>query len=64
MDDNIFRSLDIDRINIDEYYEVEYWSKQFGLRPEVFKNLIIETEITSAEKLKAYLHNFYGENVA
>ena len=64
MNDNHFRSLDIDRININEYYEVEYWAKQFGLRPDVFKNLIEETGITSAETLKTYLHNKFGENVA
>jgi hypothetical protein len=56
MNENQFRSLDIDRININEYYEVEYWSKQFGLKPEVFKNLIRETGITSAKELKTYLH--------
>lgn len=54
MNDTDFKSLDIDRININEYYEVEYWSKQFGLRPEVFKNLIKETGITSAKVLRAY----------
>lgn len=64
MNDNQFRSLDIDRININEYYEVEYWAKQFGLRPDVFKNLIEETGITSAETLKTYLHKKFGENVA
>ncbi len=64
MDDNQFRSLDIDRININEYYEVEYWSKQFGFRPDVFKSLVEESGITSAEALKAYLHKKYGENVA
>jgi hypothetical protein len=64
MNDNQFRSLDTDRININEYYEVEYWSKQFGFRPNAFKNLIEETGITSAEALKAYLHKQYGENVA
>jgi hypothetical protein len=64
MNDNQFRSLDIDRININEYYEVEYWAKQFGFRPDVFKNLIEESGITSAEALKAYLHKKYGENVA
>lgn len=64
MDDNQFRSLDEDRININEYYEVEYWSKQFGLQPEVFKNLVKETNITSAEALRAYLHQFFGESAA
>ena len=64
MDDNQFRSLDIYRSNKNEYYEVEYWSKQFGFRPDVFKSLVEESGITSAEALKAYLHKVYGENVA
>ena len=49
MNDDNFKSLDIDRININEYYEVEYWAKQFGLQPEVFKNLVKEAGITSAK---------------
>lgn len=62
MDNNPFRSLDRDRININEYYEVEYWAKQFGLHPEVFKNLIKEAGITSAEALRNYLDkNFKGK---
>lgn len=64
MDDIQFRSLDIDRININEYYEVEYWSKQFNLRPSAFKALITGTGITSAKELREYLHKFYGESAA
>jgi hypothetical protein len=64
MDDIQFRSLDMDRININEYYEVEYWSKQFGLRPDTFKQIILETGITSAKTLKQYLHKFYDESAA
>ena len=64
MDDNQFRSLDIDRINIEEYYEVEYWSKQFGLRPEVFKSLVKELGITSAKALKVYLDKSFKTNAA
>ena len=64
MDENLFRSLDDDRINIDEYYEVELWSKHFGLSPSVFKNLVKETGITSAEELSGYLHKKFSENAA
>ncbi|MBC7913921.1 MAG: DUF3606 domain-containing protein [Pyrinomonadaceae bacterium] len=64
MDDIQFRSLDIDRININEYYEVEYWSKQFGLHPTVFRQIITDTGITSAEALKVHFHKHYGENAA
>ena len=59
-----FRSLDIDRININEYYEVEYWSKQFGLQPSVFKAIVKESEITSAKALREFLNRFYKENAA
>ena len=64
MDDIQFRSLDMDRINIHEYYEVEYWSKQFGLHPSVFKKLIEDSGITSAKALKDYLNKFYSESAA
>ncbi len=64
MNNDQFRSLDIDRINIEEYYEVEYWSKQFGLRPEVFKSFVAQTGITSAKALKTYLEKAYKTNAA
>jgi hypothetical protein len=64
MDDIQFRSLDLDRININEYYEVEYWSKQFGLRPDAFKKLVLDCGITSAKALKEYIQKNYGENAA
>jgi len=64
MNTNQFRSLDIDRININEYYEVEYWSKEFGLHPEVFKSLVRESGITSAEVFREYLHRNFAESAA
>ena len=64
MDENKFKSFDIDRINIDEYYEVEYWSKQFGLRPDVFRSLVKQVGITSAKALRAYLDKSYKTNAA
>ncbi len=64
MNNDQFRSLDIDKININEYYEVECWSKQFGLRPEVFKSLVKQTGITSAKALKVYLDKTYKTNAA
>lgn len=64
MDDIQFRSLDIDRININEYYEVEYWSRQFNLHPSVFKKLIEDSGITSAKALKKYLNKYYRESAA
>jgi hypothetical protein len=64
MDDIQFRSLDMDRINITEYYEVEYWSKQFGLHPSVFRKLVEDTGITSAKALREYLHKSFGVSAA
>lgn len=64
MDTNIFRSLDNDRININEYYEVEYWSKQFGLHPEVFKELVKKAGTNSAEALRSYLTKSYEGKAA
>ncbi|HEX8378284.1 MAG TPA: DUF3606 domain-containing protein [Pedobacter sp.] len=64
MNETQFRSLDIDKININEYYEVEYWSKQFGLRPDVFKSLVKEAGITSAKALRAYLDKSFKTNAA
>lgn len=64
MDINPFRSLDNDKININEYYEVEYWSKQFGLHPQVFKELVRKAGTTSAGELRAYLEKRYQGNAA
>jgi hypothetical protein len=64
MDDIQFRSLDIDRININEYYEVEYWSKQFSLQPDTFKQIIKESGITSAKELRVYLNKLYKVSAA
>lgn len=64
METNEFRSLDSDRVNINEYYEVEYWSKQFDLRPEVFKALIKEAGTDSIKALRAYLDKNYRGNAA
>lgn len=64
METNEYRSLDKDRININEYYEVEYWSKQFDLKPEALKALIKEAGTDSAEALRAYLDKHYRGNAA
>ena len=64
MDETKFRSLDMDRININEYYEVEYWAKQFGLRPTVFKGIVRESGISSAKALREFLSNLYKDNAA
>lgn len=64
MDANEFRRLDNDRININEYYEVEYWSKQFNLKPEVFKTLVKEAGTDSIKDLREYLDKSCRGNAA
>jgi len=64
METNEFGRLDNDRININEYYEVEYWSKQFDLKPEVLKTLIKEAGTDSVKALRAYLDKHYRGNAA
>ena len=32
--------LDSDKINMKEYYIVEYWSNKFGVKPEVLKEAV------------------------
>lgn len=64
METNEFRSLDNDKININEYFEVEYWSKQFELKPDVFKNLVKEAGTDSIKALREYLNKNYRGNAA
>lgn len=64
MEDIEFRSLDLDRINIHEYYEVEYWSKQFDLHPSILTSIVNNSGITSAKALREYLNKYYGESAA
>lgn len=64
MEDIEFRSLDLDKINIHEYYEVEYWSKQFDLHPSMLISIVKNSGITSASALRNYLDKYYGESAA
>jgi len=47
-------SLDRDRINIHENYEVEYWSKKFGITPEELRKAV-QSVGTSADNVEKYL---------
>jgi hypothetical protein len=51
--DNVGRP-DRDRININENYEVEYWTKTLGISAEQLKNAV-KTAGTSAEAVKEHL---------
>jgi hypothetical protein len=43
---------DSDLINISENYEVEYWSKKFGVRPEQLKTAVraVGNSVLAVEK--------------
>jgi len=42
-------------IDLQEYYEVEYWSKRFGVKPELLKRAVIESDSTVAEEVEKYI---------
>jgi hypothetical protein len=48
-------STDRDLINPSEYYELEYWSKKFGVTPEKLKSAI-KAVGSSAKAVEAYLN--------
>jgi hypothetical protein len=47
-------SPDRDRVNIHEAYEVEYWSKEFGVTPEELRKAV-EKAGTSADDVRKQL---------
>ena len=51
----IIGGIDRNRININEYYEVEYWSKTLGVSPEVLKKAVAESG-TSADAVRKHLN--------
>ena len=55
MDDKlILNRLDKNRINVHEYFEVEYWSKKFGINPELLRRAVREAG-ASVDQVKQYL---------
>ncbi|MDB4922338.1 DUF3606 domain-containing protein [Mucilaginibacter sp.] len=48
-------SPDRDLINPSEYYELEYWSKKFGVTPEKLRSAI-KAVGSSAKEVEAYLN--------
>ena len=48
----------IDRhcVKTNEYYEVEYWSKEFGITPEVLKKAVIASGTRSVDDVKKQLY--------
>jgi hypothetical protein len=46
-------------INLQEYYDVEYWSRKFGVTPELLQMAVKNAETTSADEVEQYLKNKY-----
>jgi|GEM_PF-928007 len=46
-------------INLQEYYDVEYWSKKFGVTPELLQMAVKNSGTTSADEVEQYLRNKY-----
>jgi hypothetical protein len=46
---------DRDRINVNENYEVEYWSKELGISPEKLRQVVKDAG-TSAKAVREYLN--------
>jgi len=48
----------IDRhcVNTNEYYEVEYWSKDFGIAPEALRKAVIASGTRSVDVVKKELY--------
>jgi len=54
MESRDFRDRDRDRINIKEYYDVEYWTKMFGVHAEYLKKAVASVG-NSASEVRKYL---------
>jgi hypothetical protein len=55
MDANLnFVALDGEKININEYYEVEYWTKKLDTNTETLRNAVKHVGI-AVEDVKNYL---------
>lgn len=46
-------------INLQEYYDVEYWSEKFGITPEFLKVAVKESGSTIAEEVETYIKSKY-----
>lgn len=46
-------------INVQEYYDIEFWSKKFGVSPELLRLAVSESGSTSAEEVEKYIRNKY-----
>jgi len=46
-------------INLQEYYDVEYWSKKFGITPELLQLAVKNSGTTAADEVEQYIRNKY-----
>jgi len=56
---NEMRMLDRTCINLNEYYDVEYWSKRFGVSPELLQRVVKASGTTVAAEVEAYIKSKY-----
>lgn len=53
------RVVDRKVINLREYYDVEYWAKQFGITPELLNIAVKEAGSTIATEVEMYVRKKY-----
>lgn len=58
-DKNEIRIIERKMINLQEYYDVEYWSKRFGITPELLQRAVKESGSSAAEEVENYIRNKY-----
>ncbi|MDO7743285.1 MAG: DUF3606 domain-containing protein [Pedobacter sp.] len=58
-DKNEIRVIDRKSINLQEYYDVEYWSKKFGVTPELLQRAVKESGSSYAEDVENFIKSKY-----
>ncbi|MCX2483621.1 DUF3606 domain-containing protein [Pedobacter sp. MR2016-24] len=58
-DKNEIRVIDRKSINLQEYYDVEYWSKKFGVTPELLQRAVRESGSNYAEDVENFIKSKY-----
>ncbi len=53
------RITDSKNINLEEYYEVEYWCEKFQVTPEILKRAVKESGTIAAEEVEKYIRSKY-----
>lgn len=58
-DKNEIRVLERNRVNLQEYYDVEFWSRKFGITPELLKMAVKASGSDLPEVVQAYVQKNY-----